>query len=111
MNWKDALAAIGDTLPADDDNNAPQTEDTSAAPAVQKEPLHVVMERKGRAGKTATIIEGFLCDHETLAEVAKRLRHTIGTGGSARGGEILLQGDHREKCAALLLSMGYKVKN
>ncbi len=106
-DWKDALAALGSTLPP-----APEGENAAPTPAPKdspKETLHIVMERKGRGGKTATIIEGFECRQEELADIARRLRQHLGTGGSARGGEILLQGDCRQKAAALLREMGYKV--
>ncbi len=107
-DWKDALAALGSTLPEGNDNPTSDTNDI--APKRPAETLHIVMERKGRAGKTATIIEGFECDTDTLNDVARRLRSHLGTGGSARGGEILLQGDCRDKAAALLRELGYKVK-
>ena len=65
---------------------------------------------KGRKGKTATIVEGFTCPEDELLEVAARLKTRFGTGGSARGGEILIQGDVAAKVKALLTEMGYKVK-
>ena len=72
--------------------------------------LIVSMERKGRGGKTATIISGFTMDDSEVAEIASRLKSRLGTGGSARGGEILIQGDRREDVAAWLRGQGYKVK-
>ncbi|MDE7160170.1 MAG: translation initiation factor [Muribaculaceae bacterium] len=107
-DWKSKLAALGGTLPQGDADTAPES--APAAPDIQKEPLHIIMERKGRAGKTATIIEGFTCDDTEVAEVARKLRAHLGTGGSSRGGEILLQGDRREGAAAMLRSLGYRVK-
>lgn len=82
-----------------------ETFDVSRHPA-----LHVVVERKGRGGKTATIIEGFECDDEQIKHIAKELKSTLGTGGSARGGEILIQGDCRERVRDALRSMGFKLK-
>lgn len=107
MDWKDTLAALGGLLPEGPEDPVPEPSEVNKRPA---ETLHVVMERKGRGGKTATIIEGFECDDATLDDVARSLRRHIGTGGSARGGEILLQGDCRDKAASLLREMGYKVK-
>lgn len=72
--------------------------------------VHVITERKGRGGKTATIIEGFVCDPEELKEVAASLKSALGTGGSARGGEILIQGDCRERVKERLHKMGFKTK-
>ncbi len=84
------------------------------APTVQssskKDVLHVLIDRKGRKGKTATIIEGFSCSDEEVADIAARLKTRLGTGGSSRGGEILLQGDRVGEVRTLLAGMGYKVK-
>ena len=101
LDWKDALSGLKDTLPQDD--TPCDDTDTAAAPAgPQKEPLRVVLDKKGRKGKAATIIEGFLCSDEELLDMARQLKQTIGVGGSARDGEILLQGDWRERCATIL---------
>lgn len=109
MDWKDALSALREGLPEGEPQKEEAGEEDSCITA-GKEKLHIVMERKGRKGKTATIIEGFLCDDATLQETAKTLKQKIGTGGSARGGEILLQGDWRERAAELLREMGHIVK-
>ena len=77
---------------------------------VQKEPLHVVIDRKGRKGKTATIIEGFTLPDEEVETIASELKRKIGTGGSSRGGEILLQGEWRQKVTELLRAKGFKTK-
>lgn len=71
--------------------------------------LHVVVERKGRGGKTATIIEGFECRPEQVKEIAAKLKSALGTGGSARGGEILIQGDCRDRVCAHLTALGFKL--
>ena len=71
--------------------------------------LQVVIERKGRAGKTATIIAGFTCSDEEVADLATRLKTRLGTGGSARGGEILLQGDRRKDVIDFMRANGYKI--
>lgn len=112
MDWKDALGSLiqEGNLP-DGEPDAPETE---AAPTdsktVQKSPVHVLIEKKGRAGKTATIVEGFDCPDETLQEVARQLKRRLGVGGSARGGEILIQGNLLAKVKEVLSDMGYKVK-
>ena len=112
MDWKDALGSLlqEGNLP-EGEPDAPETE---AAPAysktVQKSPVHVLIEKKGRAGKTATIVEGFDYPDETLQEVARQLKRRLGVGGSARGGEILIQGNLLAKVKGTLTDMGYKVK-
>lgn len=108
MDWKDALAGLRDELPqAEPEQPAAEQEQT---PRVQHEPLHVLIDRRQRKGKTATLIEGFQCDEEQVKEIARLLKQKIGTGGSYRGGDILLQGDWREKARQVLTEMGYKVK-
>lgn len=84
---------------------APAEEETAPAAAEPKAPrqkLNVVIDRKGRKGKTATIIEGFTLPDEEVERIASELKRRIGTGGSARGGEILLQGEWKEKVEQLL---------
>lgn len=72
--------------------------------------ITVAFERKGRGGKSATIIADFppeVTDDE-IAVLAARLKQRLGTGGSSRGGEILIQGDKREQLRPLLAAEGYK---
>lgn len=109
-NWQDRLAVLKASMPADADPE-PQPEPASAAakPA-KKETLEVFFERKGRGGKVATIITGFAGTDDELADIASRLKKSLGTGGSARGGEILIQGDRRAAVASWLRAQGYKVK-
>lgn len=109
-DWKETLASLGAAMPAPEE--APEG---SAATATEEKPgqkgaLRVVIDRKGRKGKTATIIEGFELPDEEVEAIASDLKRRIGTGGSARGGEILLQGDWQQRARELLSSMGYKVK-
>lgn len=109
-DWKDMLARLqGEgNLPEGED---PAEEATPELPADnrKKGKLNVVTERKGRGGKTATIVEGFTCDDEEVAEIAAKLKKKLGCGGSARGGEILIQGDRRKDVAELLKALGFRV--
>lgn len=111
MDWKDALAgfkdANADNLRPDDTPDETPAQPASAAEK-QKGKLVVQMERKGRAGKTATIISGFTLDDDDVSEVAASLKKKLGTGGSARGGEILIQGDRRTEVIAALKALGFK---
>lgn len=112
MDWKDALGSLlqEGNLP-EGEPDAPQADESADDTAtVQKTPVHVLIEKKGRAGKTATIVEGFDCPDETLQEVARQLKRRLGVGGSARGGEILIQGNMLAKVKEALIDMGYKVK-
>ena len=88
-----------------------QTEHKSEQEAPrQTDALHILIDRKGRKGKTATIIEGFTLPDDAVEAIASELKRKIGTGGSSRGGEILLQGDWKEKAAAILKEKGFKLK-
>mgnify|MGYP000766867494 FL=1 len=72
--------------------------------------LDIILEKKGRAGKQATIITGFRGSDEELLELASVLKRRLATGGSARGGEILIQGDRRQDVLSALTSLGYKAR-
>lgn len=112
MDWKDALASLSG-LPEgtpDDSVTTQLNNSTTKQPNKQKSPLHVIIEKKGRGGKTATIIEGFEISDDEIDEIARTLRKKLGTGGSARGGEILIQGDRKPDILRLLKEMGFKVK-
>lgn len=74
-----------------------------------KEKLSIFVEKKGRAGKTATIITGFKCSDADLRDIASGLKNSLGCGGSYRDGEILIQGSRREEAAAYLRKSGYKI--
>ena len=108
MDWKDILGQLKDdpSLPQGDDS----IEENPAPSKKKKETLHVLIEKKGRKGKTATIIEGFTIPDDEVAEIAAMLKKKLGVGGSARGGEILIQGDLAAKVKEILRAEGFKVK-
>lgn len=67
-------------------------------------------ETKGRGGKTVTVIRNLQLSGDDLKALATQLKQTCGTGGTVKDGLIEIQGDHREKIAAKMRSLGYKVK-
>jgi len=75
------------------------------APGQQK--LRIKLETKHRAGKTVTLVDGFVGRDEDREELGKKLKNYCGTGGSAKDGEIIVQGDHRDKVLQWLLKNGY----
>lgn len=75
-------------------------------PAEQK--LKVRLETKHRAGKAVTLLEGFSGSNTEKEEIGKKLKTFCGTGGSVKDGEILIQGDNRDKALQWLLKNGYK---
>lgn len=73
----------------------------------REQSLHVSIERKGRKGKTVTLVTGFVGTTDDLEQLGKELKTKCGTGGSVKDGEIILQGEVVEKVVALLREMGY----
>ena len=72
--------------------------------------IRIRRESKGRKGKTLTTVFGFDLDKEDLKNIAKSMKQHCGTGGSAKAGIIVIQGDHRDKIKKFLESQGYTVK-
>ena len=77
---------------------------------VQKEPLLCKFEKKGRNGKPVTLIEGFEGSDDELKKISKKIKTTLGIGGSEKDGIIVIQGDNRDKIMKILQEMGYKTK-
>ncbi|GAB4151250.1 MAG: hypothetical protein Fur0046_30580 [Cyanobacteria bacterium J069] len=82
---------------------------TQALPPNQQQ-VRVQASRKGRGGKTVTVISGFQTQPETLAALLKTLKAQCGAGGTVKDMEIEIQGDHREKIVQVLAQQGYEAK-
>ena len=87
-----------------EEEQAPQTLEPS------KQRLIVNIDRKGRGGKQVTLVSGFVGTQEDLAALGKQLKVKCGVGGTAKDGEITIQGDLRDKVTELLKGMGYNAK-
>ena len=84
----------------------PEEVQETLSPKEQK--LRIRLETKLRGGKTASLIEGFIGKEEDLEELGKKLKNFCGTGGSAKDGEIIIQGDQRDKVLQWLLKNDYE---
>ena len=128
-DWKSALAALGAISESDESENksdvvrkkrvgvvystnpdydysvCEETEPETILNHQQK--LHLSMERAGRAGKTVTIVKGFVGTDADIKKLCKLLKQKCGVGGSIKNGDIIIQGDHRQKLLDILKAEGF----
>lgn len=105
QDWKDRLGVVYSTNP--DFNYSSEEEENVNTLSAAQQKLLVCIDRRARAGKQVTLISGFVGTEDDLAALGKILKTKCGVGGSAKNGEILIQGDFRDKIVALLKEMGY----
>ena len=107
-DWKDRLGTVYST---NAEFNYNKTEDEVQDTLPKKEQiLYISLDKKNRKGKAVTLVEGFVGKQIDLKDLGKLLKSKCGVGGSIKDGEILIQGDFRDKIVQLLESEGYKVK-
>lgn len=107
-NWKERLGMVYSTNPEYNYNYEATTESDTLDN--EKQRLVVSIDKKGRAGKQVTAIDGFIGKKEDLEILSKMLKTKCGVGGTAKDGRILIQGDHRDKIVNILNSLEYKAK-
>jgi Translation initiation factor 1 (eIF-1/SUI1) and related proteins len=107
-DWKSRLGVVFSTNPDFKYDTEDDVQVETLPPEKQK--LIVSIDRRNRGGKQVTLVSGFVGGEDDLAALGKTLKNKCGCGGSAKDGEIIIQGDFRDKVVALLQSMGYKAK-
>lgn len=107
-DWKKRDGVVYSTS-EDFDYQYDETESQETLPPNQQK-LKVLLDKKARAGKQVTLVEGFVGSEDDLKELGKLLKNKCGVGGSAKDGEILIQGDHRDKVVQVLIAAGYGAK-
>ena len=128
-DWKSALAALGATDEPNDNKEKTDIErkkrigvvystnpdyeysddsqeEADTLPKNQQK-LRLNMERAGRGGKTVTLVKGFVGSDEDINALRKLLKQKCGVGGSVKDGEIIIQGDHRQRLVEILKKEGY----
>ena len=128
-DWKSALAALGATEEPNDNKERTEIdrkkrigvvystnpdyeysddsqEEADTLPKNQQK-LRLNMERAGRGGKTVTLVKGFVGSNEDINSLCKLLKQKCGVGGSVKDGEIIIQGDHRQRLVEILKKEGY----
>lgn len=107
-DWKKRLGVVFSTDP--DYRYEEEKEEEKATLPPGKQHLTVTIDRRNRGGRQVTLISGFTGTDEDLAALGKTLKIKCGVGGSAKGGEITVQGDFRDRVTSLLKEMGYNAK-
>jgi Translation initiation factor 1 (eIF-1/SUI1) and related proteins len=104
-DWKSHLNVVYSTNPDfkyDDAQGAKQS-----TLSVNQQKLRVKIDKRNRGGKVVTLVEGFVGAESDLQALGKMLKVKCGVGGSAKDGEIIIQGEHKEQVIALLKTAGY----
>ena len=104
-DWKDRLNIVYSTNPDFSYQLDEEEEPATVDPKQRK--LRVSIEKKGRGGKTVTVITGFIGSEDDLKELGRMLKTKCGVGGAVKDGEILIQGEFKQRIIDLLKAEGY----
>ena len=105
-NKPDSKGFVYSTDPSFKFENEPEEVQKTLPPNEQK--LKVRLDTKQRAGKAVTLVENFIGKQDDVEDLGKKLKNFCGTGGSVKDGEVIIQGDQRDKVLQWLLKNGYK---
>lgn len=107
-DWKSRLGMVYSTDPDYEyvTDEAPEVETLPPA----KQDLRVWRDSKRRAGKVVTLVRGFAGSDDDLQELGRLVKRKCGVGGSVKDGEIIVQGDHRDRIVEILTAAGYRCK-
>ncbi len=107
-DWKQRLGVVYSTNPDFEYSKEGAEEEETLEPSRQR--LVVSIDRRNRSGKQVTLVSGFTGTQEDLAALGRTLKVKCGVGGSAKDGQITIQGDFRDRVTALLKELGYNAK-
>ncbi|MFW5830700.1 MAG: translation initiation factor [Prolixibacteraceae bacterium] len=107
-DWKDKLGVVYSTNP-DFNYDKEKEEEPKTLPAQQQD-LRVMIDRKKRKGKSVTLVTGFSGKTNDLKKLGKLIKTKCGVGGTVKDGEILIQGEFRDRILEILREEGYKAK-
>ena len=107
-DWKERLGMVYST----NDEFQYQTNSSEQINTLppEKQKLRVALDKRNRKGKQVTIVADFVGSEIDLTALAKTLKTRCGVGGSSKDGEIIIQGDHRDKIVTILTTLGYKAR-
>jgi len=108
MTKKNKPDSRGFVFSTDPDFKFEEEQNSTETLASSQQKLKVRLDTRHRAGKAVTLVEGFIGKEEDLQDLGKKLKSFCGTGGSAKDGEIIIQGDQREKVMQWFGKNGYK---
>ncbi|MBR5131908.1 MAG: translation initiation factor [Alistipes sp.] len=106
-DWKERLGVVFSTNPDYKYETSAEEEATTLEPSKQN--LKIWLDRL-KGGRVATVVRGFVGSADDLATLGKELKKSCGVGGTAKDGEIIIQGDHRDRIVELLTKAGYRCK-
>ncbi len=107
-DWKKREGMVYSTASYFDFTYADRQQPDTLPPNQQQ--LRVLLDKNHRAGKQVTLVTGFIGTEEDLTALGKMLKNKCGTGGSVKAGEVIIQGDFRDKVLQVLIKDGYKAK-